>query len=70
MAVEAHEAGLVQRTVVIEFDSLEQAIAAYQSSAYQDALAVLGDAVERDIRIIRGVDPEQDASTDNSGHLR
>jgi uncharacterized protein (DUF1330 family) len=49
------EAGLMERTVVIEFDSVEQAIAAYESPAYQRALRVLGDAAERDIRIVRGV---------------
>lgn len=50
-----YEAGLDQRTVVVEFDSLEQAIAAYESPEYQAAIAVLGDTVERDIRIVEGV---------------
>ncbi|MGO4386045.1 DUF1330 domain-containing protein [Microvirga sp. 2YAF29] len=50
-----YEAGLQQRTVVIEFDSLEQAMAAHDSPAYQEALAALGDGAERDIRIIEGV---------------
>jgi uncharacterized protein (DUF1330 family) len=50
-----HEAGLDQRTVVVEFDSLEAALAAHDGEAYQAALAVLGDAVERDFRIIEGV---------------
>lgn len=49
-----HEAGLPQRTVVIEFDSLQKAMAAYASPAYQTALAALGDAVDRDIRFIEG----------------
>jgi uncharacterized protein (DUF1330 family) len=49
------EAGLVQRTVVIEFDSVEQAVAAHDSPAYQAALALLGDGAERDIRIVEGV---------------
>ncbi len=52
MPAEAYEHGLAQRTVVIEFDSLEQAKAAYGSAAYKEALAVLGDAAERDIRVI------------------
>jgi uncharacterized protein (DUF1330 family) len=47
-----HEAGVVQRTVLIEFDSLEKAKAAYESPAYRAALAVLGDAVDRDIRFV------------------
>lgn len=53
-AAHVREAGLLQRTVLIEFDSLEQARAAYDSPAYQAALAVLGDAAERDIRFIEG----------------
>jgi len=44
------------RTVVIEFDSAESAIAAYDSPAYQAALKLLGDAVERDIRIVEGAE--------------
>jgi len=52
VAAEVHEAGLAQRTVLIEFDSLAKAKAAYESPAYQAALAVLGDAVERDIRFV------------------
>jgi uncharacterized protein (DUF1330 family) len=51
----AYEAGLLQRTVLIEFDSVEQARAAHDSPAYQEALAVLGDGAVRDIRIIEGV---------------
>ncbi|GIH19699.1 DUF1330 domain-containing protein [Rugosimonospora africana] len=50
-----HDAGLDQRTVVVEFDSLEAAKATHDSEAYQAALAVLGDAVERDFRIVEGV---------------
>lgn len=54
MPAEVHESGLAQRTVLIEFDSLEKARAAYDSPAYRAALAVLGDAAERDIRFIEG----------------
>jgi uncharacterized protein (DUF1330 family) len=51
------EQGLMQRTVLIEFDSVEQAVAAYESPAYQQALCVLGpDSVERDIRFVEGAD--------------
>jgi uncharacterized protein (DUF1330 family) len=57
MPAEVREAGLAERTVLIEFDSLEKARAAYQSAAYRAALAVLGDAVDRDIRFIEGVHP-------------
>jgi uncharacterized protein (DUF1330 family) len=55
-AAKAYEAGLMQRAVVVEFDSVEKAIATHDSSAYQEALKVLGkDAVERDMRIVEGV---------------
>ncbi|MDR3532319.1 MAG: DUF1330 domain-containing protein [Rhodopila sp.] len=50
-----YEAGLNQRTVVIEFDSLAQAVATHDSAAYQAALAALGDGAERDIRLVEGV---------------
>jgi uncharacterized protein (DUF1330 family) len=54
--VTAHEAGLNERTVLVEFSSYEQAVAAHGAPAYQEALAVLGDAVERDFRITEGVE--------------
>lgn len=50
-----YEAGLMERTVVIEFDSVEQAIAAYESPGYQAALEALGNGAERDLRIVEGV---------------
>src|SRR6267154_5671797 len=50
------EAGIDQRTVLIEFDSLAQAIATHDGPGYQAALAVLGNAAERDMRIVEGVD--------------
>lgn len=49
------EAGLMQRTVIIEFDSVEQAVAAYKSPGYQAALEALGSGAERDLRIIESV---------------
>ncbi|MGW5276942.1 DUF1330 domain-containing protein [Streptomyces sp. NPDC004044] len=54
--VVAHDAGIAERTVLIEFDTFEQAVAARESAAYQEALVVLSDAVERDFRIIEGID--------------
>ncbi|MGP3769718.1 DUF1330 domain-containing protein [Streptomyces sp. SDT5-1] len=54
--VVAHEDGTVERTILIEFDSFEQAVAARESAAYQEALAALSDGVERDFRIVEGVD--------------
>jgi uncharacterized protein (DUF1330 family) len=53
-AFKTYEAGVNERTVIIEFDSVEQAVAAYESPAYREALAVLGDAAERDFRILQG----------------
>jgi uncharacterized protein (DUF1330 family) len=50
-----YEHGLKQRTVLIEFDSVEQAIAAHDSPGYQAALDALGDGAEREIRIIEGL---------------
>jgi uncharacterized protein (DUF1330 family) len=50
-----YEHGLKMRTVLIEFDSIEQAAAAHDSPAYQAALAALGDGAEREIRLIEGV---------------
>ena len=50
-----YELGLKQRTVLIEFESLQQAQAAHDSPAYGEALRALGDGAERDMRIIEGV---------------
>lgn len=55
MPAHVYESGLQQRTVLIEFDSAAQALAAHDSAAYQEALAVLAGGAERDIRIIEGV---------------
>ncbi|MBA3261735.1 MAG: DUF1330 domain-containing protein [Thermoleophilaceae bacterium] len=52
MPARAFEAGVLERTVLIEFDSVEDAVAAYESPAYQRALRALGDGAERDLRII------------------
>lgn len=48
----AFESGVMERTVLIEFPSVEQAVSAYQSPGYQRALEALGDGAQRDIRII------------------
>ena len=52
----AFESGAIERTTLIEFPSVEAAVAAYESPGYQEALAALGDAAERDLRIIEAVD--------------
>ena len=53
--VEARENGVAQRTVLIEFDSFEQAIAAYESEAYQEALKALAGGADRDVRLFEGI---------------
>ena len=52
--VTAREAGLKQMTVVVEFDSYEIALAAYESAEYKKAVAALGSGVVRDFRIAEG----------------
>src|SRR5258706_9652319 len=55
MPSKTFEAGQMQRTVVIEFASLAQALAAHDTPGYQDALRALGKgAVERDMRVVEG----------------
>jgi uncharacterized protein (DUF1330 family) len=54
-AVQAFEAGIKDRSVLIEFDSPAKAIETYESPAYQAARKLLEGAVERDIRILEGV---------------
>jgi uncharacterized protein (DUF1330 family) len=56
MPAKTYEGGVEERTVLIEFDSLAQAIAAHESPDYKAALAVLGNAAERDFRIVEGID--------------
>lgn len=50
-----HEQGINQRIVLIEFDSLASAIATYESEPYKAALRVLGNAADRDLRIVEGL---------------
>ena len=52
--VHARESGVNQRLVVVEFESLETAIATYNSPAYQSALRALGAGADRDFRIVEG----------------
>ena len=54
-AAKAYESGVVQRVVLIEFESLEAAVACHDSPAYQAALVELGDGVVRDLRIVEGL---------------
>jgi len=50
-----YESGMMQRVVIIEFDSVEQALKAHDSDAYQAALKALDNGADRDIRIVEGV---------------
>ena len=52
MPVKTFEAGQLERSVVIEFESTDAAIRAYESERYQKVLPRLG--VLRDMRVIEG----------------
>lgn len=53
--VKIYEAGMDQRVVLIEFDSVQQAIACHETQAYTEALKLLGSGnVERDLRVVEG----------------
>jgi len=52
--IQPHEAGLQLRTILVEFDSYEIALAAHESEAYRKALQALGSGAERDFRIVEG----------------
>jgi len=52
----AYEHGQKERVVITEFPSLQQAIAAHDSPAYQEAVRVLGDGAVRDVRMIEALE--------------
>jgi uncharacterized protein (DUF1330 family) len=57
MPAEVWEAGMKQRTVVVEYPSLQAALAAHESAGYQEALRALGtDACVRDMRVVEGAE--------------
>lgn len=57
MPVKTYEAGLNERVVLVEFDSVEKATAAHDTPAYKEALKALGSGnVERDMRVVVGED--------------
>jgi len=57
VATKTYEAGMKERTVVVEFPSIEQAIAAYEGPGYKKALDALGtSSAVRDMRIVEGVE--------------
>jgi uncharacterized protein (DUF1330 family) len=49
-----HEAGVDQSVVIVEFENLDKAIAAYESDLYKPALKVFDNAAQRDFRIVEG----------------
>jgi len=53
---QVYEAGLAERVVLLEFDSLAQAVAAHDTPDYHAALRALGQAADRDLRIVEGVE--------------
>ncbi len=55
-AVKAFEAGKNERTTIVEFDSMEAAIAAHETSEYGKALEALDGGVTRDFRIVEGIE--------------
>lgn len=69
MPVKVYEAGMSLRTVVVEFDTLEQAIATHDGPEYGEALRALGDSVVRDFRIVEGL-PESPGMLPPPGHKR
>jgi uncharacterized protein (DUF1330 family) len=57
MPAEVWEAGMKQRTVVVEYPSLQAALAAHESAGYQEALRALGsDSCVRDMRVVEGAE--------------
>ena len=54
-AERVYEAGIKLRTTIIEFESVELAIATHESPEYEAALAALDGGAVRDIRIVSGV---------------
>lgn len=55
-ASKAYEAGIMERTTIIVFDSLEAAIATHDGPDYQAALAALDGGVTRDLRFVEGIE--------------
>ena len=55
MPAKVYEAGVNERTVIIEFESMDKAIATHESAGYQAALKALGDGAVRDMRYVEGL---------------
>ena len=55
-ASKAYEAGILERTTIILFDSLEAAVATHDGPEYQEALVALDGGVTRDLRFVEGIE--------------
>jgi len=55
MPTKVYEVGRMERVAIIEFESVEKAIALHDGPEYQSALRALGDGAERDLRIVQGL---------------
>ncbi len=52
LPAQTYESGESTRTVLIAFESVEAALAAHESPAYQEALSALDGGAVRDMRIV------------------
>ena len=55
MPAEVYEKWMKERVVVVEFDSVQKAMAAHDSPEYAEALRALGDGADRDMRVVEGL---------------
>ena len=55
-AAHAYEAGIKQRIVIVEFESVAKAVEAHDSPEYQAALKAFDGCAERDLRIVEGLE--------------
>ena len=55
-AANAYEAGIKQRIVIVEFESVAKAVEAHDSPEYQAALKAFDGCAERDLRIVEGLE--------------
>jgi uncharacterized protein (DUF1330 family) len=53
--VKACEAGVNEPAIVVEFESVEKALATYEGAGYRSALKILDGKLKRDFRIVEGV---------------
>ena len=56
VAEQAYEAGIKQRIVIVEFESVARAVEAHDSPEYQTALKAFDGCAERDLRIVEGLE--------------